>query len=40
MQPIIDAAESVEVKHCHVEQDHSPHPVESIRQSMKHLATL
>lgn len=40
MEPIIEVAAVAGVKHCHVEQDHSPHPIESIQQSMKHLASL
>lgn len=37
MAAIVAAAAKNGVEHCHVEQDHSPHPVESIRQSMKSL---
>lgn len=37
MMPIMGAAEKTGVKHCHVEQDYSPHPIESIQQSMKNL---
>lgn len=40
MQPILDAAKDAGVKICHVEQDHSPHPIKSIQQSMAHLKTL
>jgi sugar phosphate isomerase/epimerase len=40
MEPIIDVAAEAGVKICHVEQDHSPHPIESIQQSMKHLTSL
>ena len=40
MEPIIEAAEVIGVAHCHVEQDQSPHPIKSIRQSMQHLKTL
>ena len=40
MQPILDAAKEAGVKICHVEQDHSPHPIKSIQQSMAHLKTL
>lgn len=40
MEPIIDAANDAGVKICHVEQDHSPHPIKSIQQSMAHLKTL
>ena len=38
MEPIIEAASKAGVKHCHVEQDHSPHPLESIKQSVDYLA--
>lgn len=40
MVPILEAALEAEVQHCHVEQDHSPHPVKSIQQSMRHLRGL
>ena len=40
MEPILDVAKQARVKICHVEQDHSPHPLESIRQSMRHLNSL
>ena len=40
MEPIIEVADVAGVDICHVEQDHSPHPLESIRQSMTHLKTL
>lgn len=40
MKPIMDAAKEAGVKICHVEQDHSPHPIKSIQQSMAHLKTL
>lgn len=40
MEPIIKAAKAVGVDHCHVEQDHSPHPIKSIQQSIKYLASL
>lgn len=40
MQPILDAAKDAGVKICHVEQDHSPHPIKSIQQSITHLKTL
>ena len=40
MQPILDAAKDAGVKICHVEQDHSPHPIKSIQQSMAYLNTL
>ena len=40
MEPIIEAAAKAGVKHCHVEQDHSPHPLESIKESVEYLAKL
>jgi sugar phosphate isomerase/epimerase len=40
MEPIIVAARDAGVAHCHVEQDHSPNPLESIVQSMKYLKGL
>ncbi len=40
MEPIIAACESAGVVHCHVEQDQSPHPIASIRQSMAYLKAL
>ncbi len=40
MQPILDAAKDAGVKICHVEQDHSPHPIMSIQQSIDYLKTL
>jgi len=40
MEPIITAAAAAEVEHCHVEQDHSPDPLGSIRQSMAYLQKL
>ena len=40
MEPIMVAAAACGVRHCHVEQDHSPDPIASIRQSMKHLKGL
>ena len=40
MEPIIKASKSAGVAHCHVEQDHSPNPIASIRQSMKYLKGL
>ena len=40
MVPILEAALDADVEHCHVEQDHSPHPIKSIQQSMKHLEKL
>jgi sugar phosphate isomerase/epimerase len=40
MEPIIEAAAEAGVEHCHVEQDHSPDPIASIRGSMEYLKTL
>lgn len=40
MEPIIEAAAKSGVTHCHVEQDFSPHPIESIAESVKYLAKL
>jgi sugar phosphate isomerase/epimerase len=40
MEPIIAAAKEAGVEHCHVEQDQSPAPLDSIRQSMDYLRKL
>ena len=40
MEPILKVAAETGVKICHVEQDHSPHPIKSIQQSMKYLKAL
>lgn len=40
MEPIIEAAESAGVAHCHVEQDQSPDPIKSIQQSIQYLVKL
>ncbi|MFT5122983.1 MAG: sugar phosphate isomerase/epimerase [Kiritimatiellia bacterium] len=40
MEPIIEAAGEIGVKHCHVEQDQSPDPVASIQQSIMYLKGL
>ncbi len=40
MEPLLVAAEAAGVRHCHVEQDQSPDPMASIRESIGHLATL
>lgn len=40
MEPILAAAADAGVAHCHVEQDHSPHPVKSVQQSVAFLKTL
>ncbi|MEM0897317.1 MAG: sugar phosphate isomerase/epimerase [Verrucomicrobiota bacterium] len=37
MEPIIKAGKKAGVAHCHVEQDHSPNPLASIKQSLKYL---
>lgn len=40
MEPILAAAEKAGVVHCHVEQDHSPDPLASIKQSTVYLGKL
>jgi len=40
IEPLIVAAKEAGVKHCHVEQDQSPDPIGSIRQSMDYLRRL
>ncbi|MBT4224572.1 MAG: sugar phosphate isomerase/epimerase [Opitutae bacterium] len=40
MEPIIKAAGRIGVAHCHVEQDHSPDPVSSVKQSLQYLKSL
>jgi sugar phosphate isomerase/epimerase len=40
MEPLLAAAEKSGVEHCHVEQDHSPDPMASIKQSMAYLGKL
>ena len=40
MEPIIGAAATAGVAHCHVEQDQSPDPVRSIGESMRYLRSL
>lgn len=40
MEPIIKAAAKAGVAHCHVEQDHSPDPLASVKQSLGYLKTL
>lgn len=40
MRPIVEAGLEAGVAHCHVEQDFSPHPLDSIRQSMAYLKSL
>ncbi|MEM9481036.1 MAG: sugar phosphate isomerase/epimerase [Verrucomicrobiota bacterium] len=40
MEPIIKVAKKAGVAHCHVEQDHSPDPLASIKQSLAYLKEL
>jgi sugar phosphate isomerase/epimerase len=40
MEPILAAAKAAGVVHCHVEQDQSPDPLASIRQSLEYLKSL
>jgi sugar phosphate isomerase/epimerase len=40
MEPVIVAASECGVAHCHVEQDQSPHPIQSIGESLNYLRTL
>jgi len=40
MEPILAAAKAAGVMHCHVEQDQSPAPLPSIRQSLEYLRKL
>jgi sugar phosphate isomerase/epimerase len=40
MAPIIEAAAKAGVAHCHVEQDQSPDPLASVKQSIDYLKTL
>jgi sugar phosphate isomerase/epimerase len=40
MEPLIVAAQPAGVQHCHVEQDQSPDPIASIRQSLAYLKRL
>jgi sugar phosphate isomerase/epimerase len=40
MEPIMVAAKAAGVKHCHVEQDQSPDPIASIRESIAYLKRL
>lgn len=40
MAAVLDAADQAGVEQCHVEQDQSPNPIASIRESMKHLRGL
>jgi sugar phosphate isomerase/epimerase len=40
MEPIIEAAKAAGVVHCHVEQDQSPDPIASIKESVAYLKAL
>lgn len=40
MEPILKRAAEIGVAHCHVEQDQSPDPLLSVRQSLKYLEQL
>lgn len=40
MEPIIEAGKAAGVEHCHVEQDQSPDPLASIKQSVAYLKGL
>lgn len=40
IEPIIEVAGEIGVEHCHVEQDQSPDPLASIRESMGYLKSL
>ncbi len=40
MAPIIEAAAAAGVANCHVEQDHSPDPLASVKQSLNYYHTL
>ena len=40
MEPLIKAAGETGVAHCHVEQDQSPDPIASIKQSIDYLVKL
>jgi len=40
MAPIMEAAAIAGVEHCHVEQDQSPDPLASVKQSISYLKTL
>jgi sugar phosphate isomerase/epimerase len=40
MEPIIEAGKAAGVVHCHVEQDHSPDPLVSIKESVVYLKSL
>jgi sugar phosphate isomerase/epimerase len=40
IESVIVKSGEIGVKHCHVEQDHSPHPIQSIQQSIAKLKTM
>ena len=40
MEPIIEAGKAAGVAHCHVEQDQSPNPMASIKESIAYLKSL
>lgn len=40
MGKVMSVAAQIGVQQCHVEQDHSPNPIASVQQSLKHLKTL
>ncbi|MEM1083079.1 MAG: sugar phosphate isomerase/epimerase [Verrucomicrobiota bacterium] len=40
MEPIVEAAGDAGVAHCHVEQDQSPDPIASVKESMAYLTGL
>ena len=40
MESIIEAGKAAGVAHCHVEQDHSPNPLASIKESVAYLKSL
>ncbi len=40
MEPIIEAGKAAGVAHCHVEQDQSPNPLASIKESIAYLKSL
>lgn len=40
IEPIIKAGKAAGVVHCHVEQDHSPNPLASIKESIAYLQSL
>lgn len=40
IEKIMEKASSTGIQHCHVEQDHSPHPIDSVRQSIGVIAKM